>query len=343
MRQFKYILFLIVSLPFLTFCSNDNYNENLLKPKSSKDLGEILIVLEKKYWSSEIYDKLKTNFSKLITTTPLPYEKEFNLDLVSPNGLNKTIKKCNAIIMIDVSDKNDYIEYVKPTYDLWAKNQIVFNIKANSITNIVNYLEAFSTTIKQDLNKFYYKIITSEYSYDTEVNKTLLSKHKIKLAFPSGVKIKKHSENFTWLNKLEIKKKDGKNHEIQKGFFIYSLPYTNKNIFSENKQIYIRDSLLKKYVLGEKSSNYMITRKDELAKICSTSLLYNSEYIFEINGLWRVVNDRMGGPFVSISLYDEINKRVIIIEGYVYAPNFTKSDLIREVKAVLYSYIITQK
>jgi len=82
----------------------------------------------------------------------------------------------------------------------------------------------------------------------------------------------------------------------------------------------------------------MESRKDELGNFSHNAVLNkNGEYIVEIAGLWRVVNDKMGGPFVSISRLNPSKTKIITIEGYVYAPNFRKGDFIRELKAMIYS------
>ena len=49
-------------------------------------------------------------------------------------------------------------------------------------------------------------------------------------------------------------------------------------------------------------------------------------------------NALMGGPFMSISFYDEPNKRIVTLDGFVYAPYFRKMEYLREVEAILYSY-----
>ena len=100
----------------------------------------------------------------------------------------------------------------------------------------------------------------------------------------------------------------------------------------------MRDSLLKKFVHGTTPNSYMVTREDQLAKLVSSSQLVNNQYIFSLKGLWRVENDKMGGPFSSISTVSNEGDKVITIEGYVYAPNFSKRELIRELEAYMYSF-----
>ena len=43
----------------------------------------------------------------------------------------------------------------------------------------------------------------------------------------------------------------------------------------------------------------------------------------------------MGGPFLSYALLDTKNSRIIIAEGFVYAPNVAKRDYLFELEALL--------
>ena len=47
--------------------------------------------------------------------------------------------------------------------------------------------------------------------------------------------------------------------------------------------------------------------------------------------------DAMGGPFISHTLDDSIRHRVITVEGFVYAPEMKKRNLMRQLEAVLYT------
>jgi hypothetical protein len=56
-----------------------------------------------------------------------------------------------------------------------------------------------------------------------------------------------------------------------------------------------------------------------------------------MRGLWVVKGDCMGGPYVSFSRVDEENNRVIVVEGFVYAPEKMKRGLIRRLEGALYT------
>ena len=62
-----------------------------------------------------------------------------------------------------------------------------------------------------------------------------------------------------------------------------------------------------------------------------------NNYTIEIRGLWNVYGDFMGDPFLSLTVLDEKRKRVITVDGYVYAPKFNKRNYLRQVEAILYS------
>jgi hypothetical protein len=53
--------------------------------------------------------------------------------------------------------------------------------------------------------------------------------------------------------------------------------------------------------------------------------------------LWRVEGDFMGGPFVNITFVDEKTSRLVILDGFVYAPKYDKRDYLRQVEALMHS------
>jgi hypothetical protein len=54
-----------------------------------------------------------------------------------------------------------------------------------------------------------------------------------------------------------------------------------------------------------------------------------------VRGLWEMEGDAMGGPFVSLALQQ--GHSIICVEGFVYAPEMKKRNLIRRLEATLYT------
>jgi hypothetical protein len=65
--------------------------------------------------------------------------------------------------------------------------------------------------------------------------------------------------------------------------------------------------------------------------------LSNGKYCGELRGLWEMQGDMMGGPFVSHARLDEKNNRVVVVEGFVFAPETNKRNYIRRIEAALYT------
>ena len=73
------------------------------------------------------------------------------------------------------------------------------------------------------------------------------------------------------------------------------------------------------------------------------NIAVKGEYAFEARGLWYMKGDMMGGPFVSHARVDRPNGRVVVVEGFVYAPEKPKRDLMRQLEAVLYTLKLPQE
>ena len=63
----------------------------------------------------------------------------------------------------------------------------------------------------------------------------------------------------------------------------------------------------------------------------------NDKYCGVLRGLWHMKGDMMGGPFVSHARLDEKNNRVVVVEGFVFAPETDKRNFIRRVESALYT------
>jgi hypothetical protein len=100
---------------------------------------------------------------------------------------------------------------------------------------------------------------------------------------------------------------------------------------------------MKANVPGEFKGSYMGTEykyHDPIFK----EIWVNGGYCAELRGLWKVLNGgAMGGPFYSHTRLDEINQRVITIEGFVFAPGVKKRNPMRQLEAIIFSAKLPQE
>ena len=115
---------------------------------------------------------------------------------------------------------------------------------------------------------------------------------------------------------------------------MYSFPYEGPETFNKQYLCAKRDSIMKENLPGEKPGMYMQT--DTLCTVVKPIVVHN-QYAMEMRGLWIMRNDCMGGPFVSHARVDTENNRVVVVEGFVYAPEKMKRGLIRRLEGSLYT------
>ncbi|MDR1951087.1 MAG: DUF4837 family protein, partial [Bacteroidales bacterium] len=69
----------------------------------------------------------------------------------------------------------------------------------------------------------------------------------------------------------------------------------------------------------------------------STEINLNGRYAIETRGLWKLVGDFMGGPFVNFVFLDEKTNQMVMIDGFLYAPRIDKRDLLLQLEAIAFS------
>lgn len=55
----------------------------------------------------------------------------------------------------------------------------------------------------------------------------------------------------------------------------------------------------------------------------------------ETKGMWEVKNFTMAGPFINYIVEDVPNDRLVVLEGFTFAPSTNKRDYMFELEAVL--------
>ncbi|MCH8904413.1 MAG: DUF4837 family protein [Bacteroidetes bacterium] len=123
---------------------------------------------------------------------------------------------------------------------------------------------------------------------------------------------------------------------------IYSSPYRGEASLSLDSVMNTRKKVLKQHIHGEFENTYMITDTTELPEGRLVQD-FNKNTVREVRGLWEMKNEFMGGPFISYSVHDKLNNRVITLEGFVFAPGERKKVYIRQLEVILKSLKLKQE
>jgi hypothetical protein len=322
-RIIKNLTFLGVLAVFVFSCKNNGTKLETISGRS----GEVFVVLGKEPWKGKTGDLIRQILAQPQSSLPQS-EPMFDLTDVPPEAFVNVFKKGRNILSVKISPTftEPKVEYVN---DSWAYPQAVVNIQATSDENFEELFKANGNKIiayflkaeKDRLEKTY------KDSHERGIYKALLDKFDIQLYIPIGFKIAKSDSNFVWMRY--------DTPMITQNIFVYSYPYDSDSIFTNNFQVNKRNLITKENVEGSLPGSYMTTEM-ELPQDFNI-LKYNGNYASEMRGLWRVENDFMGGPFISLSVLDASRRRVITVEGNVYAPKNDKRNFLRQVEAMVYS------
>ena len=143
---------------------------------------------------------------------------------------------------------------------------------------------------------------------------------------PEEIKSYKKGENFFWTSS------NGASALVN--ICMYSYPYEGPETFNKQYVLAKRDSVMAVNIPGTLPSMHMAT--DTLCTTVKPIVVHN-QYALEARGLWYMENDGMGGPFVSHSRVDTTRNLVIVVEGFVFAPEKMKRGLMRRLEGSLYT------
>ena len=113
--------------------------------------------------------------------------------------------------------------------------------------------------------------------------------------------------------------------------------YSGNDFPKPEEAIDKRDSVMRENIPGDTLQMFMTTERHAGPTFRTTN--HRGQKTMEMRGLWTMNGDTMGGPFVSYSIIDNARQRIIVAEGFVYAPETTKRDKIKQLEAVLYTLL----
>lgn len=322
MKHSLFTLTTLCCLLLLASCSKEQ-----IFPQASGRPYEVLVVLDNKTWEAPAGRAL---FDILDTDVPcLPQsERSFHITQIEPKDLSANFSIFRNIIQVNI-DKSQFSRTgMRFSRNKYAMDQIVLTINSPSEDDF----QQFCIKHKQEVLDF---LTRTEMNRLIKELETKYSKVTYDLAWqvftcrfyaPKELKAYKKGTQFFWTSNNTASGLEN--------ICMYSYPYEGPETFNKEYMTAKRDSVMKLNLPGEKPGMYMKT--DTLCTITKPIVVHN-RYAMEMRGLWYMENDCMGGPFVSHSRVDTETNRVIVVEGFVYAPEKMKRGLIRRLEGSLYT------
>ena len=318
-NKIKYLLFIL-----LVNLSCDQKPSQRYVPDSSGNINSVTIVMSKIFWNGELGEQTRNVLGAIYEGLPID-EPLFDLKHIEPKLFNDFARQSRNIIEFAIDSIPRFTMYSDP----YAKPQVLAEIKGLDSDEMIFLLEENNKLIKGVFIENEVKEKRRRISKALSMDRQIQNKFNFQIKYPSAYKLVKDTINFIWLQKPIMK-----GHLNLIAYTLAESAIDCKNI--SKSIIKIRDSIGKTHIPGRLKGSYMITEKAYRPYYYKTTL--ENKKAFLTKGTWEVANDYMAGPFVNYIIEDKIKKRLLVIEGFAFAPSVNKRDYMFELETIIKSF-----
>tara|TARA_R110001592_G_scaffold5436_6_gene29971 strand:+ start:222 stop:1205 length:984 start_codon:yes stop_codon:yes gene_type:complete len=319
----KKIFSILVITILLSSCVG---NDKVILKESIGKLNKVMVVAKISDWTGDVGKEVRNSFGELMVGLPQP-EPILDVSQVAPSGFSSMMKASRNILIISESNNEGF----SVKNNIYAQPQTVVYVQAKDDAGIIKLLQKHKKEIKSIFLEADVKFTQSIFEKDKQDNthyKTLQNLG-ISLTIPTKFNLVDDTGEFLWLrNHLTSGiAKTGSNNIL-----VYSIPLTDESKVADNI-VAVRDSIGEKYIPGtDAETQHMIT--EEAYTPFTFDAVIDGKKAYETRGKWEVKNDFMAGPFLNYTIIDKKNNRLIIFEGFTYAPSVNKRAFVFELEAI---------
>ncbi len=345
----------IVLILLVVGCTEEARRRMEPTPIAVGSLNQLAVIADEEIWNGPIGDSLRFYFGSAFPILPQP-EPLFDLKHFTPDDLvsEPVRKELKAyLIMANLADEDSPTSRVvsqdigqqkvnramqEPSYttnvghDRWAKDQLlVYLFAANEQYLTDQLVEKFPSIAKVIQDHYQEQIDATVYlgGVNHIVMNQIESTFGFHLKIPSTYEINIEDDSTMWL--------------IQEGdmavsnILIHRTPYRDQNQFSKEQIIGLQDRLGKAFVSTTLENTYMRINDVDLP-VFTQALQMDDNYSVEARGIWEMVGDFMGGPFLTYMILDEQKRDVILLSGFALAPGERKRNFMLYLEHILHSF-----
>lgn len=315
----------LILLVFILLFSCVGTDKIILRDSIGK-LNKVMVVAKVSDWTGDVGKEIRNSFGELMVGLPQP-EHILSVSQVAPNGFSSMMKASRNILIISES-KNKVFTVKKNVY---AQPQTIVYVQAKDDASIIKLLKEHKNDIRKifiDADIQFTQNIFKKDTVDVSKYKTL-KKLGVSFIIPSKFKTVDDTGEFLWLRNHLMSgiAKTGSNNIL-----VYSIPLGDETKVADNI-VAVRDSIGREYIPGtDPKTMHMITEKAYTP--FTLDVIIDGKKAYETRGKWEVENDFMAGPFLNYTVIDKKHNRLIVFEGFTYAPSVSKRAFIFELEAI---------
>lgn len=353
--QFSIIPALLLALVMLLgACTGDAKKSLGVIPSAYGKINSLVVVADQRIWDGPVGDTIRYYYSAAYTILPQPepiYDlRHYTMDQLNADpllkemfhylivgNLNETDSPVSQMMSTDLGKEK--AEQAKAAdgrrsmvgRDKWAKGQLLIYQFAYSdddlMDAVVKNFPAAAKRLEQDNRERIGKTAFIE-GENRKLMDEIKSKMDAEMRVPKKYFQAVSDGKVIWL-RLET-------DDLSSNLILSRVPYTSQDQLSKEGIKAIRDSIGRQYISSQTEGSYMRTNDKDLPMFVSARTL-NSNYVLEARGIWDIVNDYMGGAFVSYLVYNPEKKDLLFIDAFLHAPGKDKRDYMQQLEYIISS------
>ncbi|ANW97156.1 hypothetical protein AXE80_13050 [Wenyingzhuangia fucanilytica] len=304
-------------------------NNDYMKPGSTGRINHVIVVVEPEVWKGEAGKALREVIQQPIAGLPQT-EYQFGVSTIPGSAFTKMFKNSRNLLFLQLADK----EVFQSSSDKYAQPQTILEVKAPTTEELVTLIHEKANEIVNTFKDEDLKSVQEEFQKNKRSQKiNALEKLGVSMDIPNKYRtVIDTLGSFMWM-------RSHISGGIASGDQTNNIIAYQVSLFDENKpfleqMIKNRDSIGKMYIRGnDVDKMYMITEAARKPSVKITTI--DGKKAYESRGTWEVFGAFSAGPFLNYSIIDEKNNRVLVIEGFNYAPSVNKRDFVFELEAIL--------
>ncbi|MDR2083472.1 MAG: DUF4837 family protein [Bacteroidales bacterium] len=323
MRKYSFLLIFIA----LLFNSCD-YEKVTALQGSTGVTYELLIVAPTEIWKGEAGETVRSFFnqpdSTMFMTEPLYTTPQITQEQLDNNEMFRRFK---SMLIIEIEQGRTPKIETRDT--IWATPQRIFKIIApdiesfNAIFNEYKeyMLEKYTEIERDKLNRY----------FETALNKPIIKQVGEKFGYTmnitTGFYVAKDLQDFMWLRSETSK--------TSTNILIYVEDYVSEAQLTESYIKLKRNMITQENIPASLVDSY--AKVSDIFPLTTKSVDFNGKYATEVRGAWDAHNDVMGGTFLNYTIVDEVNNKILTLDGFIYAPNKEKRTFMMQLEAIFWS------
>lgn len=352
-KQFQWSFIGIVGFIFLVGCSSEVRQQLQPVPTAFGPRNQLVVIADEDVWKGNVGDSVRYYFSSAYPLLPQP-EPIFDLLHYTPNelaGMEQRKQLRTYLILTNLQDEDatttqlttdiigsEKVRSIKEDpnaprntvgLDKWAKGQLLIFLHESGEQALADQVAASFPAIKERIDRANRTRIEANVFVNGDnkvVQNDIIDAMRIQMRIPKKYFTALDEDNTIWIRR--------ETPVSSANIMIHKMPYKNQAQLSKENLKAIQDSLGKKLVSSDIEGTYMQINDIDLPLLTNVVEL-NGNYALEGRGIWEIVNDYMGGAFVSYLTVNPNTNELIFINGFIHAPGEEKREFMQNLEYII--------